>query len=269
MAFNLGPALLFVPADRPDFYSKGSVAADAVILDLEDAVAPHNRVSARESLLQVPLDPSSTIIRINATTTEDFALDLKALSGTKYRYVMLPKSESAEQFEALSGYDVIALCESPLGILNSSGIASCKNVIALMWGAADLVASMGGISSRHTSGQYRHVALQARSTVLLAAHARGKGAIDTVFFNIGDLSGLLEEAKDAAAIGFSASACIHPSQVSVIREAFIPSQTEISFALDLLDAASRQHGVFRFRDHMVDGPVIAHAKEILRRAGLK
>jgi citrate lyase subunit beta / citryl-CoA lyase len=266
MTFDLGPALLFCPADRPERYAKAAQHADAVILDLEDAVVPADRVVARRALIEHPLDAATTVVRVNAAGSADFAEDLKALARTEYRTVMVPKVASAEQLAALDGYQVIGLCETAEGILAAAEIAGRPNVVALMWGAEDLIASLGGTSSRHPDGSYRDVARHARSSVLLAASARGKAAIDTVHLDIADLEGLAAEARDAAAVGFAATACIHPEQIAVIRAAYAPTESEVAYARDLLAAAVGTNGVFRFRGNMVDSPVLRHAEHTLRRA---
>lgn len=267
MTFHLGPALLFCPANRPDRYEKALERADAVILDLEDAVAPDDREDAREALLQTPLDPKRVVVRINPVGSHDFSADLSALEATAYRYVMLPKAEHPDAAAAVAGYRVVALCETAAGVLAAPAIALQPNVVALMWGAEDLVASLGGTSSRFTDGRYRAVADHARSQVLLAAGAAGIAAIDTVHLDIADLSGLSDEATDAAASGFAATACIHPGQVETIRAAYTPSAEEIAEARAVIAVAAREHGVFRHGDRMVDGPVLRHAEAVLRRVG--
>jgi citrate lyase subunit beta/citryl-CoA lyase len=276
MSFLMGPALLFCPADRPERYQKAAERADAVILDLEDAVAPADKQRARGAILaqlgtigDVPeLNPSRTIIRINPAGTEEFEKDLHCLKHTPYRHVMLAKAENAEQLGELEGYSVIALCETALGVLNAAAIAAEPNVVGLMWGAEDLIASLGGTSSRTDDGAYRAVALHARSAVLLAARAFGKEAIDSVYVNIPDLAGLGVESRDAVASGFGSKACIHPSQVAVVRGAYAPSQAEIAAATELLAAAAASgSGVFQHAGKMIDGPILKHAESTLRRAG--
>lgn len=262
MTFDLGPAILFCPADRPERYAKAAERADAVILDLEDAVAPHDKAAAREALIAHPLDPARTIVRVNPAGTDDFELDLEALEQTDYRTVMLAKAVSAE---ALDGFDVIALCETAAGVLAAPALAASENVVALMWGAEDLVASLGGNASRFSDGHYRAVSLHARSAVLIAAGAHGKAAIDAVHLDIADTAGLTAEARDAVASGFAATACIHPSQVATIREAYAPSDDELEYANAVLEAAAEHRGVFVFRGGMVDEPVLAHARRVLRR----
>ncbi len=269
MRFDFAPALLFCPADRPDRFDKAAQRAPAVILDLEDAVAAADKPAAREALNAHQLDPATTIVRINAADSGEFAADLAALERTQYRTVMLPKASSEQQLRALDGYGVIALCETAAGVLAAPLLAAHASVIALMWGAEDLVASLGGTSSRDASGEYRAVARHARSSVLLAARAHGKAAIDAVHVDIADLDGLATEAQDAAASGFAASACIHPSQVATILTAFVPTAEEFTWAQGVIAAASNEHGVFRFQGMMVDEPVLRHAASILGRAKAK
>ena len=276
MSFLMGPALLFCPADRPERYQKASERSDGVIVDLEDAVAPADKQRARGAILaqlgsegDVPeLDPSRTIVRVNPAGTEAFEKDMHCLKHTPYRHVMLAKAESAAQLKELEGYSVIALCETALGVINAAAIAAEPNVVGLMWGAEDLLASLGGTSSRFDDGAYRAVALHARSAVLLAAGAFGKDAIDSVYVNIPDLAGLAAESRDAVASGFGSKACIHPNQVAVVREAYAPSVSDVAAATELLEAAAAAgSGVFQYKGKMIDGPILKHADATLRRAG--
>jgi len=263
MSFDLGPALLFCPADRPDRYGKALERADAVILDLEDAVAPSARAAAREALVAQPLDAARVIVRVNATGTEDHEADLAAVRRAGYGTVLVAKADAAlPRFDDLR---VIALCETAAGVTDARDLARRDEVVALMWGAEDLVASLGGTSSRDASGRYRDVVRTARSLVLLAAGAAGIAAIDAVHLAIDDLDGLRAEAEDAVASGFAATACIHPSHVPVIRDAYRPTSEEVDWARRVLAAASG-HGVVRLDGVMIDGPVLRHAEAVLRRA---
>lgn len=271
-AFTMGPALLFAPADRPERFAKAAGRADAVIIDLEDAVAPDAKAAARENMAASTLDPARTMVRINALDTPDAALDLAAVARSPFRTIMVAKASDPGAVAALAGHDVVALCESAAGILAAPALAQLPNVVGLMWGAEDLVASLGGTSSRFGSGasagQYRAVAMQARSQLLLAAGAFGKVAIDSIYADFADLDGLADEAEDAVASGFGAKACIHPSQVTVIRDAYRPSSDEVAAARELLAAADAAGtGVFAFKGLMVDGPILLHAQQTLRRAG--
>ncbi len=180
---------------------------------------------------------------------------------------MLPKASNAAELAPLKGFDVIALCETAAGVLAAPALAAVEHVVALMWGAEDLVASLGGSSSRRDDGAYRDVARFARSSVLLAGAANDTAVIDSVHLDIADVAGLESEARDAVATGFVATACIHPSQVEVIRAAYRPAPEQVERARALLAAAEGEHGVFTFEGRMVDEPVLRHARALLGRLG--
>ncbi len=263
----LGPALLFCPADRPDRYAKAAAAADAVVLDLEDAVAPAGKQAAREALIATPLDPAATIVRVNGAATGLLTDDLAVLERTAYRVVMLAKAEAPEQLDLLANYRVIALCESPVGVEQAGALAAHPCVDALFWGAEDLVAALGGTSSRAPDGAYRGFAQYARARVLLAAAAAGKVAYDAVHLDLDDDAGLAAEAEDAAASGFAGTLCIHPRQVPVVRAAYRPAPEAVDDAVALLAAAEHSPGVFTWRGRMVDEPLLRQARRIVACAG--
>lgn len=262
-----GPGWLFCPADRPERFEKAAAAADVVILDLEDGVAEADKPAARKALQETPLDPERTVVRINAADTEEYPRDLEALASTAYTTVMLSKTESAAQVAALAPRDVIALLETPRGAVFATEIAAAPGTVALMWGAEDLVATLGGSSSRKADGTYRDVAHHVRSTALLTASTFGRVALDAVHLDIRDLDGLREEAEDAVALGFAGTVCIHPSQIPVVRRAFRPTEEKLDWARRVLAAAKTERGVFAFEGQMVDSPVLKHAAMMLRRAG--
>ncbi|WP_027019387.1 HpcH/HpaI aldolase/citrate lyase family protein [Corynebacterium sputi] len=260
-----GPAILFCPADRPERFSKAAAAADCVILDLEDGCRPENRAAARQHVIDSDLDSDRTIVRVNPADTEDFDLDVEALAASGYSLVMLAKTESTEQVTRLQGYLVIALVETPKGAVAAEPIAEAAPVVALLWGAEDLTAGLGGSSSRRADGTYRDVVKHVRSRVHLAAGAFGKTALDSVYLDIPDTAGLREEALDAAAGGYGATVCIHPSQVPVIREAYRPDDDQADWARRLLAEAENNRGAFRFDGRMVDEPLFRQAQAIERR----
>lgn len=264
---DAGPGWLFCPADRPERFGKAAAAADVVILDLEDGVAEADKPTAREALRDTSLDPERTVVRINAAGTEDQARDLDALAGTAYTTVMLPKAESPAQVASLAPRDVIALVESARGAVLINEIAAADGVVGLMWGAEDLIASLGGSFSRWPDGSYRDVTRHVRSTTLLAASAFDRLALDAVHLDIRDLVGLQSEAVDAATVGFDATVCIHPRQIPVVRKAYRPSEEKLDWARRVLAAAQTERGVFAFEGQMVDSPVLKHAAMMLRRAG--
>ncbi len=265
-AFRFGPALLFCPADRPERFQKALDRADAVILDLEDAVAAEAKPAARRAIVDHRLDPERVIVRVNPASSGELEADLAALAETPYRTVMLAKCEGTADLVPLEEYEVIALCETAKGVLAANEVAAVEPVVALMWGAEDLVASLGGTSSRFESGAYRDVARHARSQVRLATAAHGVAAVDAVHLDLGDEAGLRAEAEDAVALGFDATACIHPGQVPIVRDAYRPSVERLEWARAVLDAARSEAGVFAFRGGMVDAPVLRQAEAVVRRA---
>ena len=261
-----GPAWLFCPADRPERFEKAAAAADVVILDLEDGVAAKDREAARTALVDTALDPARTVVRINPSTTADHELDLKALSRTAYTTVMLGKTESAEQVSALAPLDVVVLIETPLGALAVAQLARVDNAIALMWGAEDLFALLGGTANRNADGSYRDVAKHVRAQTLLGAKAHGRMALDSVYLDIKDLDGLRAEVDDAVAVGFDAKVAIHPSQLAVIRTGYEPTADQVEWARHVLAAAADERGVFQFEGIMVDAPVLRRAERIVQLA---
>ena len=263
-----GPALLFCPADRPDRYAKALAAADGVIIDLEDGVAADGKDAARAALAATDLDPARVIVRVNAVGTPEHAADIAALRGTGYRLIMLAKTETRAQLDGLGGdWRIVALCETPLGVVSAAEIAAAPNAIGVLWGAEDLIAAMRGRTSRFADGRYRDVAMHARSAALLAASAYGKAAIDSVYLNIPDLDGFAAEAEDAAASGFTHKACVHPSQAAVVRKAFQADEAQVAWARQVLaatrGASGRDKGVIMVDGQMIDAPLIRQAEAIL------
>jgi citrate lyase subunit beta/citryl-CoA lyase len=256
---------MFCPADRPERYAKAAARADVVILDLEDAVAPADKAAAREALVSTPLDPERTVVRVNAFGTDHHSRDMEAVERTEYRTLMLAKAVSADHLAELAPRGVVALIESALGAVNVMSTLSADNAVGAMWGAEDLVASLGGNASRFSGGSYRDVARHVRSQVLLAAKAHNLLALDSVYVDIGDHEGLRSETEDAVAVGFDGKVAIHPSQVPVIRESYEPTESEIAWAEELLAAVASNRGVFTFQGRMVDEPVLLQARRIIAR----
>ena len=263
MTLHVGPAWLFCPADRPERFAKAAAAADVVILDLEDGVAAADKDSARRALVETPLDPAKTVVRINAAGTDDYRADLKTLEHTNYSTVMLPKCESARQVSALAPRQVIVLVETPLGAVKVAESVQADNAVAVMWGSEDLFAALGGTANRKPDGTLRDVARHVRSASLLAAKAYSRLALDSVYLDIKDLDGLRAEVDDAIAVGFDVKVAIHPSQVPVIRAGYAPGADQVDWARRVLAAAQDQRGVFELDGVMVDMPVLRRAQRIV------
>jgi citrate lyase subunit beta/citryl-CoA lyase len=262
-----GPAWLFCPADRPDRYAKALSAADVVILDLEDAVAPAHRTDARQALRHLSddgqLDLERTVVRINGGDTLDHAADLTAVTAAGIRRVMLAKSEDPEHLRSIEA-EVLVLVETPRGIEHVGRLAEQSNVVAVMWGADDLIAGLGGTASRYDDGRYRDVTRYARSRAVIAAKAHGRIALDGVHMDIADTDGLRAECTDAVAVGFDATVAIHPSQIAVIRAAYTPTPERVDWARRLLAQVGDDRGVTTFEGRMVDGPIFKQAERVLR-----
>ncbi|GAA1419470.1 CoA ester lyase [Agrococcus citreus] len=267
---GMGPALLFCPGDRPDRFQKAADRADAVILDLEDAVGADTKAAARDAVVGARLDAARTIVRVCAATADGFDDDLAAVAASRFRTVMLAKAEATDEVDrvvaAVPDARVVVLCETARGVLVVESLVAHPAVVGVMWGAEDLVASLGGTSSRDETGAYRDVAAHTRSRILLAAGAFGVTAIDAIRTDIADLGGAHAEAVDAAASGFGAKAAIHPNHVEPYRQAFAPTGDELDLARRILQAATENPGVFSFEGRMVDEPILRHARSVVERA---
>lgn len=261
---NAGPAWIFCPADRPERFEKAAAAADTVILDLEDGAG--DKPKARSAIVDTPLDPARTVIRINAADSGEQQADLAALAKTAYTTVMLPKCEAVDQVTALAPLDVVLIVETPLGALKVDQTAAAANTLGVMWGAEDLFGFLGGTANRFADGSYRDVATYVRSRSLLAAKAYGKLALDSVYIDIKNLDGLRAEVDDAVAVGFDIKVALHPTQVTVIREGYAPSPEQVDWARHVLAAAADHRGAFAFEGIMVDAPVLRRAERIVQLA---
>lgn len=267
-------SILFAPGDDPELMRKAvDGEADVVVFDLEDAVAPGEKAQARESVRSVlrKLQSESRLcVRVNpigASAPTD--LDV-VLSDTHPDSVMLPKTGSAEDVAALgqlldghsADVPVLALVESAAGVLSADEIAAADPTDALLFGAEDLSADLGG--TRTSEGTE---VLYARQRVVLAASAAGVDAIDTIYTEFRDLDGLREATEVAGQFGYDGKMAIHPDQVTVINEAFTPTDEEIEWAERVVAAASETDaGVFQLDGEMIDAPLVTQAERVLERA---
>jgi citrate lyase subunit beta/citryl-CoA lyase len=268
---HLGRAILFCPGNRPDRFEKALAAAGAVIIDLEDAVPEGEKDDSRAVVCESigPQPGARQVVRVNPISTHQGKADLAALRETGLRYVMLPKTESAAEVEAIGEFEAVALCETARGVQDAAEIASAEKCVALFWGGEDLTADIGGWSSRGVDGTYLPLARYARARVLVAAASARVSAWDAVFLDLKDLDGLGAEASEAAAMGFSAKVAVHPRQLPVIRGAYSPAGQDVEEArrlLRLVDEADGQLGVVKFEGRMVDGPLIAQARALVGAA---
>lgn len=275
-------SLLFVPGDRPERFEKAAATgADALILDLEDAVALPAKSAARAAVRSYLRDAKrgpGLFVRINPLGSEHAHEDLNALLDARPDGIVLPKAEGRASVEALAallgpGNSVQILpiaTETPAAIFQlGSYIDVAERLAGVTWGAEDLPSSIGAATSREEDGRYTAPYELARSLTLFAAHAAGVPAIETVFPAFRDLDGLVRYAARAARDGFTAMMAIHPTQVAVINAAFTPSESDIAHARRIIAAfeANPGSGALQLDGAMIDAPHLKLARSILNRTG--
>lgn len=271
-------SLLFVPGDRPDRMEKAlSSGADALILDLEDAVAIDAKPRAREAAAAFLARPRDVPLFVRINPLDSFFIDddLSAVLGAAPDGIVLPKAEGADSLRALdarlSGETMILpiVTETPAAVFATGSYGGVTSRLAgLTWGAEDLPAAIGAATSREADGRYTPPYELARSLTLFGAHAAGVAAIETVYPDFRDLDGLAAYAGRGRRDGFSGMMAIHPAQVPVINAAFTPSAAEIAHARRVVDlfAANPGAGTLALDGKMVDAPHLKAAERLLASA---
>jgi citrate lyase subunit beta / citryl-CoA lyase len=284
-------SLLFVPGDSERKLSKAlGSGADVIIIDLEDSVAMANKALARGIASDFIKDlvrdrtPKMIYVRVNelgsGMTRDDLAVLAARPDG-----IMLPKCNAATDVvelaamlrvaEAEHGVDdgvtaIIALIsETPAGVLAAASYGNPHPRLAgVTWGAEDLSAAIGATATRDAAGRYTDVFRLARALTILAASAARVSAIDTVFVDFRDASGLRRECQDAARDGFTGKLAIHPDQVPVINEAFTPSAQAVEEATAIIKAFADagMPGVVSINGKMYDRPHLRRAEGVLTAA---
>ncbi len=271
-------SVLLAPGNRPDVLAKMPRSEpDVAIIDWEDAVPAASKAQAREAAGQAVADLGETpalgvLVRVNAVATEFFADDVAALPPGLHG-VVVPKLESASQVaEVLAALrsggceaDIFVGLETARGVEAAVETLAAPGVMGAYFGAEDFVADMGGV---RTNGNAE--VLYARSRVALAARLAGVPVVDQIVADFGDSERFTREAVEARALGFAGKLCIHPAQVPLSNEAFVPSAQEVQRARALLaayDAAVTQgHAAIAFEGQMVDEPVARQARSVLARS---
>lgn len=251
-------APLFVPATRPERFAKAAISgADAVILDLEDAVAADAKDAARAALSK-DFTGLPVLVRVNAHGTPFHSADIAAVARLLPAAVLLPKAETVDAVASvvggLPGVAVIAIIESALGLANARKIASAPGVVRLAFGSLDYCVDLG-------CTHLREVLLPVRAELVLASRLAGIAApIDGVTAQMNDLGVVFDDALHAHHLGMTGKLCIHPRQIEEVMRAFAPSEDEIAWARRVLasgDGAASVDGA------MVDEPVRLRARAIL------
>jgi len=281
---------LFVPGSRPELFAKALAgAADAISIDLEDAVAEDRKQEARgivgEWLRAHPDDAGKlVIVRVNAMDTPHFEADLEAVVQDGLHVLNLPKPESADDVRAASEalrraerangvaqpVRLLLNVETPRALRDAAALAAADpRVMGLQVGLGDLFEPLG--IARREIAAVQQVLLAVR----LAAGEAGVAAYDGAFANVADSAGFVAEAQLARRLGFAGKSCIHPSQVALANEAFRPTEAEIAHALKVQDAASAAEaqglGAWMVDGRMIDRPFLQRAQAVLavaRRLGL-
>ncbi|MEG3180449.1 HpcH/HpaI aldolase/citrate lyase family protein [Sphingomonas sp. LT1P40] len=272
-------SLLFVPGDRPDRMDKAlACGADALILDLEDSVVPAKKDEARAAIAAFLARPHPGVgrwVRINPLDSGMTGDDLAAATGADG--IVLPKSASGADvagldamLDGVSAQILPIATETPAAIFGLGSYAGCSPRLAgITWGAEDLPAAIGAVSSREADGGYTPPYEVIRALTLFGAHAAGVAAIETVYPDFRDLEGLEAYCARAMRDGFTGMMAIHPAQVAVINAAFTPSEAAVAHARAVVTAfaANPGAGALQLDGRMIDAPHLKQAQALLKRAG--
>ena len=279
-------SMLFLPGNNPNMLINGNcLGSDAIIFDLEDAVAPAEkdaaRILVRNTMRYLDFRGCETIVRINSIDTPYWQMDLDTVLPCKPNLILLPKTGSAADVLAADAYmtaleeklglepdtvGLMPLIETAMGVENAFAIASAtKRVKALFLGAEDLTADLQ--CKRTKEGREIEYA---RTRLVVAARAAGVDVYDTPFTDVNDDEGIWTDARLAKALGFTGKASISPRHVEVINSVFSPTEKEIDYAYEVLDAietAKRQgKGAIALHGKMIDAPIVARAQRTIDMA---
>ena len=268
-------SLLFVPAHRPERFAKAlACGVDAVIVDLEDAVAEADKEAAREMLRNWLLaqPESSVLVRINALNSRWFADDLVLCQLPAVAAVVVPKAEltsSLALVAEIADKRLLPIIESALGLANVAALAKVDSVARLLFGKLDLAVDLGmDYPAPPGEDDDEQVFLMARSQLVLASRCADlPPPIDGVFTAVNDPQGLNRYVRRGMRLGFGGMLLIHPAQLAVMRQASMPSPDQLAWAEKVLLASQRAAGAATTLDGaMVDAPVVLRAQRLLERA---
>ena len=279
-------SMLFLPGNNPNMLINGNcLGSDAVIFDLEDAVSPDQkdaaRILVRNTMRYMDFRGCEIIVRINSIDTAYWQADIDAILPYKPQLILLPKTGSASdvlaadaymtQVEAKLGLEkntvgLMPLIETAMGVENAYAIASAsKRVKALFLGAEDLTADLQ--CKRTKEGREIEYA---RTRLVVAARAAGVDVYDTPFTDVNDDEGIWVDAQLAKALGFTGKASISPRHVEVINQVFSPTQKEVDYAYEVMDAIAlakeQGKGAIALHGKMIDAPIVARAQRTIDMA---
>lgn len=279
-------SMLFLPGNNPNMLINGNcLGADAVIFDLEDAVSPAEkdaaRILVRNTMRYMDFRGCEIIVRINSIDTVYWQADIDEILPYKPGLILLPKTGTASDVLAADAYitemekklgmepdtvGLMPLIETALGVENAFAIATAsKRVKALFLGAEDLTADLQ--CKRTKEGrEIEH----ARTRLVVAARAAGVEVYDTPFTDVNDDEGIVTDAQLAKALGFSGKASISPRHVEVINSVFSPTQKEVDYAYEVMEAIAQAKaqgkGAIALHGKMIDAPIVARAQRTIDMA---
>lgn len=279
-------SMLFMPGNTPNMLINAAyLGADSIIFDLEDAVSPSEkdaaRILIRNTIRYMDFQNQEIIVRINSIDTPFWQADIDTILPEKPNLILLPKVNRFEDVILVDEYmtelekkldfqigsiGLMPLIETALGLENSFAIASAANrVKAMLLGAEDLTADLQ--CSRTKEGKEIEYA---RGRIVVAARAAGVDVYDTPFTDVNDDEGIITDTKFAKSLGFTGKASISPRHVEVINNVFTPTQTEIDYAYEVMDAITlakeQGKGAIALRGKMIDAPIVARAERTISAA---
>ncbi len=277
---------LYVPADDARKIDKAAASdADVVILDLEDGCAADRKVRGRArvraALADIDFGRSLRYVRINDLHSPHWREDIEQTAGAVDGLVLAKASDPQSVREVAALVRAQPGCAgqppdlAPIVTEDVEGLFAAERTIAadelvgtVLWGSEDLSASLGAWSVRGQDGEPMDVFRVVRSLTLLVAKRHGKRVIDTPYLQIGDLAGATREARLVARMGFTGKQAIHPEQIPIINDAFLPDEAEIRAARELVSAFEHKgDAVVRLDDAMADAPHLRRAQQMLALAG--
>ncbi len=279
-------SMLFMPGNTPNMLINASyLGADSLIFDLEDAVSPAEkdaaRILIRNTIRYMDFENQEIIVRINSIDTPFWQEDIDAILPEKPNLLLLPKANRPEDVILVDEYmtslekklelevgsiGLMPLIETALGLENSFAIASASmRVKAMLLGAEDLTADLQCVRTKEGKEiEY------ARGRIVVAARASGIDVYDTPFTDVNDDEGIITDTKFAKSLGFTGKASISPRHIEVINQIFSPTQAEIDYAFEVIDAinlAKKQgKGAIALRGKMIDAPIVARAERTISAA---
>ena len=263
-SLSLSRSLLFLPASNARAIEKArELAADMIVLDLEDSVREADKAAAREAAAAAATEGFGgrpVAVRVNATTTGHYGADIVAVRRSPIDYVVLPKAESAKQVHDVAwlvGKPVLAMIETPRGVIDAAAIAPATR--GLVAGTNDLAASL-----RLPPQQGRGGLVYALQRIVLAARAAGLPAFDGVYNRLEADGGLEAECEEGRRYGFDGKSVIHPSQIDTVNRLFAPTEAELEAAQALIAAATG--GAERHDGRMIETLHVEQARGLLAKA---